>query len=112
MKMGDSVPSTVKSETLTFSIVPPSTISSEMADVPIHCPKNFSRWSLLGFTTMPLMLMLRKPPLVSVPSFTALQWLLTTQSDMRMFSQRRGEVDFRVMPSSSLSDIIPRTMTS
>ena len=83
-----------------------------MADDPIHCPKNFSSWSSLGFTTMPEILMLRKPPLVSVPSFTALQWLETTQSAMRMFSQHLGDVLLRVIPSSSLSAIIPLTTTS
>ena len=110
--MGDSVPSTVMSLTLTFSIVPPSTISNETADVPRHCPKNFSCWSLLGLTTMPLMLILRKPPLVSVPNFTPLQWLDTTQSLMRMFSHRRGDVDFSVIASSSESAIMFVTMTS
>ena len=56
--------------------------------------------------------MLRKPPLVSVPSFTALQWLLTTQFVMLMFSQSRGEVLFSVMPSSSESHIMLLTTTS
>ena len=56
--------------------------------------------------------MLRKPPLVSVPSFTALQWLLTTQFVMVMFSQSLGEVLFSVMPSSSESQIMLLTVTS
>ena len=56
MKMGDSVPSTVKSDTYTFCICPPSTISNDRADVPIFdgAPKNWLDWSLLGLTTMPL----------------------------------------------------------
>ena len=85
-----------------------------MADVPRRelWPKNCVRWSSEGFTTQPLMRMFRKPPLVSVPSLMALQWLLTMQFCMVMFSQRRGEVLFSVMPSSSLSASTSATTTS
>ena len=75
-------------------------------------PKNRLDWSLLGLTTMPRIAMLRKPPLVSVPSFTALQWLDTMQFWMVTSSHSRGDVDFSVMPSSSESAITSDTMTS
>ena len=79
--MGDSVPSTRMLLRLTFSIVPPSVISNEMAEVPRleGWPKNWPDWKAEGFTTQLETVMLRKPPLVSVPSLMALQWLLTMQ---------------------------------
>ena len=112
MNMGDSVPLTVIPLTMTLSISPPSTISRAMAHIPLLSPKNCVDWSALGLTTIPCMFMFLNPPFVSVPSFMALQWLLTTQSLMVTSSHFLGDVLLRVMASSSLSAKIPFMMTS
>src|SRR5690606_29217052 len=58
---------------------------------------------LLGFTTQLLMLMLRNPPVDSVPALMALQKLDTTQLVITTSSVGAGPVLLSVIPSSSES---------
>src|SRR5690554_5109484 len=77
---GHSVPSMVTLLMVMPSMIPPSTISSDMPVIPCRGVLNMGLvWLLLGFTTQLLMLIFRNPPVDSVPALMALQKLDTIQ---------------------------------
>ena len=110
MKMGTSVPSTVMSLTRTLVTFAPSTLSMAMAEMPFRLP--FTTFLLLlVFTVQWRKVMLSKSPSVSVPIFSALQWLLTVQFSTTMFWQGSRMVFFSTMASSSASTVHPLILT-
>src|SRR5690606_33689699 len=103
---GHSVPSMVMLLMLMPSMVPPSTISRDIPVIPWRGVLNIGFVSLLlGLTTQLLMVMLRNPPVDSVPALIALQKLDTTQLVITTSSVGAGPVLLSVMPSSSESII-------
>ena len=94
-----------------FSIVPPSTISSDIPEIPSAAPEFTVEADDLRITQL-LIATFLNPAVVSVPNFRALQWLLNRQSETIIFSLILSQVLLKVIPSSSESPVTRVIITS